>query len=321
VSVSQTPLFEPPGDNPFRKVRVRDSLIWAVGAALIGTIMIGLLFVWTGGESGDVPLAPVFMWLLYGGLIVWIYLQDSRAGTDRKRVVGTIPSDIPFGKLVLLSLALLAVSYAFIMIVGVGLLFLEIEPPWAGTGSDLDFENQSLLFQLVMLLVMAPVLEEIVFRGYFLHRFAAKWNTRTAIWVSSILFALLHFDIVGSLVFGLVASCLYLRTRSLALPMIMHAMHNSVPAFFMVAGAALRQLSPGLNDQLGSDPTPSFEPAALIGMALCLGTILAILLIPSVPFLVHFIRDNWAEPDRALPYFADPDAADTELFWRRSPRR
>ncbi|MBT2584233.1 type II CAAX endopeptidase family protein [Planococcus sp. ISL-109] len=86
------------------------------------------------------------------------------------------------------------------------------------------------LSMLVTLIVLAPVVEEFVFRGVFLTRFAAKTSMWGGILFSSLLFGILHLDFVGSFLFGIIASLLYLRTGNLLLPILFHMLNNALAA-------------------------------------------------------------------------------------------
>ena len=74
------------------------------------------------------------------------------------------------------------------------------------------------VYQVIMVVFIAPIIGEFVFRGFLLQRFAAKWGTSIAIIVVAILFALLHVDFLGAIVFSVVLSIVYIRTNSLLMP-------------------------------------------------------------------------------------------------------
>lgn len=86
------------------------------------------------------------------------------------------------------------------------------------------------LFMLLALIVLAPVVEEFVFRGVFLTRFMAKTSMWGGILLSSLLFGILHLDFVGSFLFGIIASLLYLRSGNLLLPILLHMFNNGLAA-------------------------------------------------------------------------------------------
>jgi membrane protease YdiL (CAAX protease family) len=80
----------------------------------------------------------------------------------------------------------------------------------------------------ISLVVLAPIIEEFAFRGLLLHRWTEKWNLITAILCSSLLFGLLHPDPVGAAAFGIAMCVIYLKTQTLIVPMVCHALYNFV---------------------------------------------------------------------------------------------
>lgn len=84
------------------------------------------------------------------------------------------------------------------------------------------------VFSALSLCIVAPILEEIAFRGALLHRWTAKWGVKPAILISSAFFAMLHGDPLGAFAFGIAMSILYLRSQSLLLPIVCHALNNFV---------------------------------------------------------------------------------------------
>ena len=91
-----------------------------------------------------------------------------------------------------------------------------------------------LTVDIVVIVIIAPVVEEILFRGILLHRWAARWGMPAGVILSSTAFAVLHVALIGPFVFALIMSALYVRTRSLWLPIAAHALNNA----FVVSLAA-----------------------------------------------------------------------------------
>ena len=83
------------------------------------------------------------------------------------------------------------------------------------------------LVALVLTIVVgAPVVEEMLFRGVLLQRWSRRWGTRTGVIASSALFAVLHDEWIGHFVVGVALAALFLRTRSLWVPIAAHALNN-----------------------------------------------------------------------------------------------
>lgn len=79
---------------------------------------------------------------------------------------------------------------------------------------------------ILLLVVLAPTVEEFIFRGFLLNRWIAKFGVWPGILLSSLLFSILHVDLFGTLIFSLVQCFIVLRTQSLFGPMLVHFSNN-----------------------------------------------------------------------------------------------
>lgn len=87
--------------------------------------------------------------------------------------------------------------------------------------------------------VVAPVLEELLFRGFLIEALLPRAGPAAAVVASSILFAAFHGEALLPLTAkGLVLGWIFLRTRSLFVPILAHATNNA-------AALALLALSSG----------------------------------------------------------------------------
>lgn len=82
----------------------------------------------------------------------------------------------------------------------------------------------------VLAVIIAPITEELVFRGLILRGLLGRWRLRWALLVSASLFAFSHLNPAQTpvaLLLGLLLGWIYTRTRSLGLCMIGHALNNA----------------------------------------------------------------------------------------------
>jgi uncharacterized protein len=87
---------------------------------------------------------------------------------------------------------------------------------------------------LVALVIVAPLTEELLFRGLILTGFLRRYGAVRAVIYSSILFALSHlnpYQFPAGLAMGLFLGWLYVRTRTLWPCMLMHAAFNAAVFF------------------------------------------------------------------------------------------
>ncbi len=82
----------------------------------------------------------------------------------------------------------------------------------------------------VLAVVIAPLTEEILFRGVILRGLLSRWHPSVAILASAMMFAFMHLNPAQTpiaLGLGLLLGWIYVRTRSLGLCMLGHALNNS----------------------------------------------------------------------------------------------
>jgi hypothetical protein len=78
---------------------------------------------------------------------------------------------------------------------------------------------------------MAPVIEELIFRGVIMHGLMRNYSKFTAVFISALLFALFHLNpwqFPATFILGLVLGILMLRTRNIYLCIIGHAINNGL---------------------------------------------------------------------------------------------
>ena len=95
-----------------------------------------------------------------------------------------------------------------------------------------------ILVQGIAALVIAPISEELIFRG-ILYPFAKqRGRPLLALWATSVLFALIHLNPAGFLSFIFLAMMLvavYERTKNLLAPILLHSLFNTVSFVIIVA--------------------------------------------------------------------------------------
>ena len=87
------------------------------------------------------------------------------------------------------------------------------------------------IISLFQVCILAPIIEEILMRGYLLNGLTANYGSIIALLVSSLLFALLHFNMVqtlSSFICGIVLGLLYLQTETIFCCILTHAGYNLI---------------------------------------------------------------------------------------------
>jgi membrane protease YdiL (CAAX protease family) len=92
--------------------------------------------------------------------------------------------------------------------------------------------------------IVAPLLEEMLFRGIILRSFLNQYSRTRALLYSSLLFGLAHlnvYQLVIGFTLGMIAGWLYERTRSLWPCILLHASYNSLVTWLWLASADSQQ--------------------------------------------------------------------------------
>lgn len=95
------------------------------------------------------------------------------------------------------------------------------------------------VWAIVTVVVMAPLFEEVIFRGVLLESTRAKYGVMVAWLVSSAIFGIVHVHptvAVNAFFIGLVLGFIYLRTDSLWSVIILHAVNNGIAYLALIAG-------------------------------------------------------------------------------------
>jgi len=124
----------------------------------------------------------------------------------------------------------------FVVIGTVALLFGIISPignlipmPESIKKAFMDFGSQTGIFAFMLMVIAAPILEELIFRGIILDGLLKKYTPEKSILLSSFLFGLVHLNpwqFVTGLIIGIFAGWIYYKTKSLSLTIIIHATAN-----------------------------------------------------------------------------------------------
>lgn len=138
-------------------------------------------------------------------------------------------------------------AYAAAVIVALGLYLTWsaawvwlIPADWGGPSHvifDLALESrQGLLISALIAVVLAPLLEELLFRGAMLHGLLQRFGVPASVVVMAVAFAALHIEpgnpywpgVVFTGVIAVALAALRLRTGSLLPPMLAHATYNAL---------------------------------------------------------------------------------------------
>jgi membrane protease YdiL (CAAX protease family) len=96
---------------------------------------------------------------------------------------------------------------------------------------ELFSQPRKLMWLWPWIVLVAPISEEVFFRGYVFRHIARHAGLPTGLALSSVLFALIHFNASGLVIYlgiGCVLAWVYQRTGRLVAPIVGHATLNAI---------------------------------------------------------------------------------------------
>lgn len=279
------------GRNPFEVLKFRTHVLVAfiisnlLVGAVCGVLEYRQLLPW---PLHDKLWMPVQFMLVFGLVCSVLIMTGQRVGLRLTRLFGPSPRfPLPYGLLLIVSMLIFSFSSFLLLFYPISLFapgFVEERLTEQLLNVETVAPELYRYLMLFVVLVFAPIAEEFVFRGVLLQRWAVRWNLPIGIILSSVLFGILHINNpMGLTMFGVIMALLYVRTRSLWVPIIAHALNNVVSVAPEVFSSAPQTFD--ISD---------FQQTWWVGL---IGVCLA------APTLTHFIYNSWPQKNTRAPYF------------------
>lgn len=230
--------------------RARPRITWGIGDFLLAWLVGLLASVMVGGFIAGERLTPLDIAITVtvqdAGYVTWLVLVSRRKG------VGTLRGDfgltsVPRGgwwaaaPWFLVGVALQLVSYWPLR------LLQEVH----GTEAKQEIVNvvergsgSAFVLLVIAVLVVAPIAEELMFRGVLLRSLMRRFSPGVAVFVSAVAFGLVHLldFTVGSIIalpvlilFGVISGWLAVRSGDLGRSILFHAGFNAFTAIALIA--------------------------------------------------------------------------------------
>ncbi len=287
-----------PLTNPFLKLRSRYLVL---GAYIVASFGVGLgyaylgdyqLLPWGPDDPLSVPVLSIAIWTV---LLVVAGQESARQNLNIRALFGDrIPQfSLSYAVLLVASALLFSLGSFSVVFYFLSLAFPKyaaqiLDSDLLSGGANSQYPGLYNALMLFLLVVYAPLAEELIFRGFLLQRWATKWGLRNGLIASSLLFGMLHINNpVGLTLFGFLMGLLYVRSHSLWIPIACHSLNN-------LAAVGIDRLSTWVT----SDST---EPVTVESIQQSWWTGLILIAI-SAPFLWRFIKRSWPKPQDPIPY-------------------
>lgn len=285
--------------NPFRFIKIRYALIILIIYTFFEIFLINYLNI--NSDNALIALTFQLVWQII--LLVWMIYELTRVN----KYVDTKISDFfndknyYFSKIFLI---FLFISLFFSNILSN--LIIQFMPDFIQNFINANineyvnssvFNNTNSIWisflQFLTIVILAPVVEEFFYRGFIINRFSVKFGVRWAVFLSSTFFAIGHGDIISAFIKGYAFSIIYLKTKSLKIPIIFHFINN------LIAFIIFKTLE---NYQIDNISFPNY-----------IAYIMTFIIIGSFVILINFFYMNRVKDEKESPFEIIFDGVDNDV--------
>lgn len=259
--------------NPFRRLRVRSLFLWMLGSYFAFVFILFLL----KALSLDLLSRWAIRFWIPGVILIWTLWKFNGLNISLGRVIGSLPTrhEWLLAANIVIPLLLFSAGSSIVTRHLVSLISPSLVKwlfPKRGFTAPLVFSA----------IILAPSVEELLFRGILVHRWTVKWNIRRAVLISSLIFSIGHLGgAVWAFVHGFVWAVLYIRTRKLLVPIVSHTLYNAIVICISILAAR------------GALPSLSILRSWFVPGCMVL----------SFFWVVYFMYRNWPDQSWTAPYF------------------
>ncbi|NEO28395.1 MAG: CPBP family intramembrane metalloprotease [Kamptonema sp. SIO4C4] len=281
--------------NPFSQFKSRWLFLAFTFLLFLSSFVFGVISVIFNIELDDPIFNYIFSIFVFGCLCLWTLFTFRFAKIKLNILLGQFPRNYNWFFLffltvflILFSLGSALVSYSVVYWIAPEWMenFLQSLALQEEAKSDLPFLTNSL--EILVLIIVAPLTEEFIFRGVLFHRWATKWGLIPGLLTTSFLFGIGHVNPLGLTMVGLILGILYLKTNSLWVPMVAHTFNNGIVVVIRFISETYTTSEP----QSLQDTFTNWQNG-LVLMAV------------SAPLLLYYLYKNFPNPATPLPYLSN----------------
>jgi hypothetical protein len=234
--LTEPPETRPAGEEVGRRLTARRAVAGlgvAVVAVVIASALLAIPFAVAGADldGGAFVITGTIVQDLVVITVAWFLAAD--LGRPDARTFGLRPfraSALGWTFLALVAYLVLTSIYTVL-----------VDPPSEQLPSGLEDADTDLALALatgLLLIGIAPLAEEVFFRGFLYQAFRNSYGVLPGALISGLIFGAIHgefFKLVQLAVLGVILALLFEKTRSLWPPIILHAVNNSLAFAYLMS--------------------------------------------------------------------------------------
>jgi hypothetical protein len=241
-------------DKPWKLEAIAHLMLGLATTWCFGMLLAGLLDHFTSGSTHaqsifwQMAIAVPFMQI---SALVWISLFLRQHGVGWAEGFGLKASKpaVAVARGLLVGALFLPVAGGLLWLSQTAMEAVGLHPQEQAAVQEIQDPTLTLADKImfgVVVIILAPAVEEPLFRGIIYPAIKQRGHPRLALWGSAALFAAMHFNgptFVPLFCFAIVLVYLYESSRNLLAPMAAHALFNATSFFFLTFGDQISQRS------------------------------------------------------------------------------
>ncbi|MED3793974.1 type II CAAX endopeptidase family protein [Niallia alba] len=274
----------------FTKIKWRRLFIWLIVYIILFTCMD--VFVIENSTEKEIDFyfkmgfhVTVFMWILY---------SFRKNNLSIKAVIFHPRKEkSSWGKYVFLELLgdLIAVTLLFFVILIIALNSESLIQEIINSDSEVG-DSTFFIGSLFVTILVAPIVEELLFRGILFNKWSESLGAKKALFLTSFLFGVFHIGsspiFIGQLLAGFLFCLVYMRTKSLVLPILLHIGNNCISSLGMLINVG--------------DDTSTLDIALMLSQMKVAAIISGVILLILVPIYSFFMYKLYKTTKMEIPY-------------------
>ena len=216
-----------------RTIRLREVVLTIVIGFVLNVVLV-VIFPTLG--EGDLIIMPLFVFVLL--FFIWALKGTHGLSDDFSKLFERDNRrEIFYIFLINLLFVFLIVAFFANLDILFGSAYPDMEPLMDFTPTYYD--TSSLVLEVITSIILAPIIEELLFRGVLFNRLKIRTGIVAAMIISSFIFAIGHEfgGITSAFLFGICMCIIYLKTDNILMTMSIHFLNNLVAVLLEVGNA------------------------------------------------------------------------------------
>jgi hypothetical protein len=231
---------------------------WGIfGIAIVSMLVFIPINGWlTENINGELGLLAYYLLSMAGPLLFAHFLRKKLTGKSIYSLKSANASIV-----IIVSLCIVGLQMGFTMPIG-----SLIPMPEVVKQLFLEMLKYNGILGFITIVIAAPILEELIFRGIILDGLLKRYSPTKSILFSSFLFGLVHLNpwqFISAMIIGCFAGWVYYRTKNLLLCILIHFINNLLPFIEMQFMDANLLMDMSLSEQYGG----GYEAIAVVSTA------------------------------------------------------